>query len=442
MRTPRHGTTVPRGDFGSLFPDLPACAAGPAALADLAALMEGRSRQLTPNLGVPAGFTYLGQFVDHDLTFDLTSSLEVPIAPGRLENARTPRFDLDSLYGAGPVAQPYLYDHDGPRLLAGDEDLARNAQGRALIGDPRNDENALVAQLHLLFLRFHNAVAGAMPDAPLAEVQLAVRRHYQWLVVHELLPGLAGEAATRGALARRSAFPPAGAPFIPVEFSAAAYRCGHSMVRDAYGLRRPPPVSQPPGRPIFPDLAGLRPLAPDLVVEWERFFRLPGAAKLAQPSLRIDTALAPPLFRLPEGEPRLALRNLLRGRVLGLPSGQDVAAALRVPALQEEELRIDDAVPARSRRTLRRSTPLWYYVLAEAERERRHLGPVGGRIVTEVMVGLLRADPASYLHARPAFRPWLGRRRGAFGMADVVLVARGDRAPGERPRPRAARRRR
>jgi hypothetical protein len=123
------------------------------------------------NPSIPAGFTYLGQFIDHDITFDPNSSLQRMNDPEALENFRTPRFDLDSLYGRGPADDPFLYDQDAPeaiKLLTGrmteddgsdvDEvDLPRNRQGRALIGDPRNDENTFIAQLHLLFIFFHNA---------------------------------------------------------------------------------------------------------------------------------------------------------------------------------------------------------------------------------------------------------------------------------------------
>ena len=120
-----------------------------------------------------SGYTYLGQFIDHDITFDPTSNIQRRNDPLALLNFRTPRFDLDSVYGGGRADQPFLYDWSGGkdagvRLLLdrdGDgtfatEDLPRNRQGRALIGDARNDENAIVAQLHLLFIRFHNKIVG------------------------------------------------------------------------------------------------------------------------------------------------------------------------------------------------------------------------------------------------------------------------------------------
>ena len=430
-----------------MFPDRPACDAGPEAIEQLVRLLE-RRRRTRLNLSVPAGFTYLGQFIDHDITLDLTPVLDRERDPRALVNFRTPRLDLDSVYGLGPAAQPFLYDWKeseppGTRLLVGHnaadatDDLPRNQQGRALIGDARNDENVIVAQLHLLFIRFHNAVVDHLAregtrDAELFETaRRIVRWHYQWIAVHEFLSKVVGtematevldEPAGDGAAPaiRREFFSWQREPFIPVEFSGAAYRFGHSMVRSDYGIKRlPPHGSGPPATPLFPQLAGFTWLLRKHVIDWERFFALDPRAP--QAGSAIDTALAAPLFRLPEGDPKLPRRNLLRGRKLGLPSGQEVACAMREPALAEEELRVDETVERRARKVLLRSTPLWYYVLCEAETNGgKHLGPVGGRIVAEVLVGLLEGDPSSYLGSEPSWRPGeLGTGRD-FTMAELV----------------------
>jgi hypothetical protein len=153
------------------------------------------------------------------------------------------------------------------------------------------------------------------------------------------------------------------------------------------------------------------------VIDWERFFDL--GVSLPQPSLSIDTMIAKPLFRLADGDPKLPRRTLLRGRKLALPSGQEVAGAMGEPLLEERDLRLDDTLEPGAREVLRRSTPLWYYVLCEAETcEGKHLGPVGGRIVAEVLLGLLEGDAE-----HPPWRPGELGTGDEFTMADLVRFA-------------------
>jgi hypothetical protein len=213
------------------------------------------------NPDIPSGYTYFAQFVDHDITFDPASVLERANDPDGLHNFRTPRFDLDSLYGGGQAQSPFLYDEEDPvKLLVGHntatihepEDLPRNQQGRALIVDPRNDVHVIVSQLHLAFIRFHNAVVDHLRDQfhPEAELADEVRRltcwHYQWVVIHDFVKRLVGpdvlaevlveDKRTKGWKADLRFYTWRNTPFMPVEFSAAAYRFGHSMVRAGYKL--------------------------------------------------------------------------------------------------------------------------------------------------------------------------------------------------------------
>jgi hypothetical protein len=468
----RHGLATPRdlagfggsreGRFGRMFPGLPVQAPSPAAIDELASDLR-RQAGGRQNRAIPAGYTYLAQFVDHDITYDTTSQLGRPNDPDELPNARTPRLDLDSLYGSGPVDQPYLYDwsdasHGGAKLLLdthpGDErlatfDLPRNSAGRALVGDPRNDENLIVSQLHALFARFHNAVVehlGAAPPqpggAPLLEAaRRAVRHRYQAVVLHDLLPKLLGAPA----LSRRF-YEWRGGPFIPVEFSAAAYRCGHSMVRPDYIVRDLP--AGPGDAPSIPILAlsddadelghlgGFRPVPRPLQIQWKHFFATdPGAGP--QVAQLIDEHLVAPLYRLParftraipddEGDATttsLARLNLVRGRALGLPAGQDVARALGIEPLVPERLFAGVAtVSPPALKELSAATPLWFYILREAEQlgERgKHLGPVGGAIVGEVLTALVENDPESFLHAEPVAVAGLAPAGKDFTMVDVV----------------------
>ena len=306
-------------------------------------------------------------------------------------------------------------------------DLPRNQQGRALIGDPRNDENVILAQLHLLFLRFHNAVVDCVGNFD--EAQQIVRWHYQWIVVHEFLEKIVGKPMADRVLVHRKYFRWKREPFIPVEFSGAAYRFGHSMVRPAYGVEKRPPNSPLPQQaiPLSQFLAGFTRLPERLVIDWERFFKLPGVAREPQSSQRIDTAIVSPLFELPEGRGALPRLNLLRGLRLGLPSGQDVANAMEEPLLPKEALLLDDGPEPKVPESLLTATPLWFYILCEAAsalgEKGRHLGPVGGRIVAEVLVGLLEGDPSSYLSMEPAWQPAEFGTDREFTMADLVEFA-------------------
>jgi hypothetical protein len=322
----------------------------------------------------------------------------------------------------------------GVRLLVGGDrhdpevanaDLPRNSQGRALVGDKRNDENLITAQLHLLFLRFHNKVVElvlADPDVKrddvFDEARRRVRWHYQWIVVHDFLGRILGDEPPA---IDRLLFADHEQPYMPVEFSGAAFRFGHSMVRPDYTLREG--FSVPIFRADGEDLRGFRPLPTDLVIDWENFFRV--GAKPPQASKRIDLSLTAALAAVPPDGLPLAWLNLRRGRALGLPAGRDVAHAMQdVPVLSEDQLmhRVDGALDARSRAALGRETPLWYYVLREAELlggGGLSLGPVGGRIVGEVLVGLLEADPSSYVQHWPEWKPTLGRD-GDFTMPDLI----------------------
>jgi Animal haem peroxidase len=399
------------------------------------------------NPRIPAGYTYLGQFIDHDITFDPMSELQKRNDPDGLVDFRTPRFDLDSLYGSGPFDDPFLYEASRPgtrglALLVGvnppdpdiePHDLPRNQQGRALIGDPRNDVHVIISQLHLLFIRFHNKVVDQVraeqprlkDRALFDECQDVVRWHYQWMVVHDFLERVAGkETAQSVRTGGRQYFTWAQDPYMPVEFSAAAYRFGHSMVRPRYDLNRAntkiPIFAEADDPGPFDHLGGFRRLPFGWTIDWSLFFKVGHGEP--QPSRKIDTKLSPPLFRLPSGvDPQrhaLANLNLRRGRALGLPCGQDVAEAMHVKPMTHRELGLQGDLGDR--------TPLWYYLLREAEvhADGEHLGPIGGRIVAEVLVGLLEGDPHSYLHQKPGWRPSLpSATAGDFTMEDLVRFA-------------------
>lgn len=461
---PERGSAVARGRFtetgrfGRMFPYLRSLTSfqpGPVALGRVGGRMDGGNPPPTDtsqdNPRIAAGYTFLGQFIDHDVTFDPTSVLEQQIDPHATRNFRTPALELDSVYGLGPGAQPYLYDQDHRGRLLLDPsggDLPRNSQGRALIGDPRNDENVLVSQLHTLFLRFHNRVLddhtdpAAGSDARFQEAQRLVRWHYQWLVLHEFLPRLVGRATVEDAVDRLPFRFADDRAFMPVEFSAAAYRFGHTQVRPGYRLSGDS-AARPRGAVLFPDspgaaasvgdLRGGRPVPEELRVDFDAFF-----GPTAQPSKLIDPRISTTLLRLPfsvvgpqagtttppEDHPMvhsLATRNLQRGLDARLPSGQAVARRLKVPVLEDDVLW--DGVEGG-----RGPAPLWFYVLREAEvmTGGRMLAGVGAQVVVRVLTAMLEADKASYVVQDPGWEPTLGPVDGRFTMSDLVNLTLGN----------------
>jgi hypothetical protein len=490
----RHGTwwdrrksdrldVVMGGRFTRLFPYLPSARFAQHDLELLAgAMIAPKDTDPEPepdpeeNPGISAAYTYLGQFTDHDLTFDPISHLRETLTGAQLRalvDFRTPRFDLDNVYGRGPDDQPYMYRKDGIRMLLGERmsgdpfdpgavQLPRGPSGRALIGDPRNDENRIVAQLHAIFLRFHNRVVhkmGGRKHVSFREAREQVRWHYQWILVNDFLPRIL-EGQTYQSVFPDPYGPVPGIPrlrendleLMPVEFSVGAYRFGHSMVRPQYKLN--PDIE----RPIFADngddLGGFRPIPAGWAIDWQLFIGLGHDAEPApQLSYKIDTSLVHPLGNLPsriaKDPSSLALRNLMRGAAFQLPSGQQVAAALGIPPIADEKLMIGPATVGGKRRPITEvapglagNAPLWVYILSEAQvmswknasgpvsdKTPIRLGPVGGRLVAEVFASLLRGDRTSYLYAEPTFKPIPDfTRNGTFGLAQLINVALGHAA--------------
>jgi hypothetical protein len=396
-----------------------------------------------------AGTTFMGQFMDHDMTFDLSSPLGHPTSPSASPNGRTPSFDLDSVYGAGPVGSAQLYDPSDRAKLKVEsgglfEDVPRMPDGTAVIADPRNDEHVIISGLQAAFLLFHNRVvdqlrADGNNDA--LELYTQARRlttwHYQWMILHEFLPLFVGQPLVNAIMGRGPRFyrPRKGEAFIPVEFQGAAYRFGHSMVRPSYRAN----LAGDEGKPFFglifdgsspeSDPADLRGgfRAARRFVGWQTFFDF-GDGQVKH-NKRIDTRISTPLFHLPisaiashSGPTVLPVRTLLRHVTWELPSGQALARKMGVTPLQSADL----AELSGFGLGLEHSTPLWYYALKEAEviEDGLHLGPVGGRIVAEVITCLLKADPASYLSYDPRWRPSLpSRDRGDFRMVDFLTFA-------------------
>jgi hypothetical protein len=430
------------------------------------------------NTSMTAGVTFFGQFLDHDLTLALKAPILEQTNPRRTTNFRTAEFDLDSVYGNGPDRSPELYDIStrdikfkvdvlpGSALVSrkGAEryDLPRDSNNSAIIADSRNDENIILSQFHLAMLKFHNAVTDHVRKDPaftnrsakdvFNEAQRQVCWHYQWIIVNEFLPLTIGQDRVNEILRNGPRFynvtdrsqdglfrNAIREPLIPVEFAVAAYRFGHSQVRPSYRINFGPDGGSPVFMFIFDDAQDPNDPDPDDMrggkraarrfVDWQTFFDFKDGN--VRNNKEIDSKLSSPLMHLlgsrgpapgmpDDGIQSLASRNLMRHVNFGIPSGQAIARVMNVRVLTQAQLA--ELAPY----GMEKSTPLWYYILKEAEvfESGKRLGPVGSRIVGEVFIGLLQADKDSYLSLNRNWKPTLpSATRGDFEITDLLKFA-------------------
>lgn len=462
---------------------------------------------------VPAGFTYLGQFVDHDLTLDRTAAqLGQDVTVDELIQGRSPALDLDSLYGRGP-ADPHdriFYAGDGVKLRMGRTsattfpdnrvnvelegfDLPRAGTGAThadrrlpLIPETRNDENLAVAQTHLAFMRFHNQVVDelaitGMPGRLLfAAAREQVVRHYQWMLRTDLLPRIVDPAIVTDVFTHGRRFFEAPGhghgqhglhPTMPIEFSVAAYRLGHSMIRGAYQWNRVFNSTGPggiasllllftftgvsgtftPGSNLDDPGAGtVERLPTNWIADFRRLydFTEAGRADLVPPpaagggnvTRRIDTLLANPLAHLPKGtfggrgttppdiQLNLAFRNLTRANMVQLATGQQMAHLFGARPLTAEAILNGnggaslETLSDEQKTAVTTDTPLWFYILREAEMNGGRLAEVGGRIVAEVFHRAMEGSRTSIVR-EPFWRPSFGPDAHTFRMTDLLLFA-------------------
>ena len=475
--------------FGKMFrdPELDAFAPDPADLIALGRAMQ-ESPQTDPNTthsSLPAGYVYLGQFIDHDLTFDKNFDYMpgAPIDPASEINLRSPALDLDTLYGLDPAATKEtdlgkaMYDADGVHLRVGStgpdpagqielpsfhNDLPRRGKPPlAAIVDPRNDENLAVAQTHLAFIKFHNAVvdklaANLTGQALFDAARETVIRHYQWIILKDYLPRIIEEKVLTDVLTdgcQFLKFKDDEQPFMPVEFSVAAFRLGHALINQTYEWNRYF-QSRPFGSAIAEltdlftftstgELLGQSLVLPSTwIIDWTRFYDGGGLSgfpnsERSNKARKISPNIISKLTSLPampgEIDPvlrSLPVRNLLRGRVMKLPTGQKVSARIGVTSLTPDEVK--DKADQNRRSVLERTgfdrdTPLWFYILKEAEliHEGAQLGPVGSYIVAETFVALMKKSKISILPrdtlGGPDWQPNLGVVPGSFSMPELLL---------------------
>ena len=419
------------------------------------------------NADMTVGFTFLGQFLDHDITLDRQPLTTVTPFP----NERSPFFDLDSVYGLGPKGSPHLYDPAQPAKLlielAAPHDLPRDANSEAIIAEGRNDENVIISQLHLAFLHFHNHVVDHVksgdPNLPNEDLFKRAKRtvlwHYQYIIVHQYLrfsldSSVYEEVKNNGP----TIFKVAPKPGMPREFQVAAFRFGHTQIRPGYKINSifGAPIFDPkldarddkdPSTPQEGDPNDLRGgrRAFRRFVEWNTFFDFgtkeigidangqPVVQKKVKKNKRIDPFISSPMLQLPVGPGlpdanddlrSLAGRNLERHIQHDIASGQDIATEMGYLPLDLQHTIILEDLGFHKR------TPLWWYILKEAlvQQKGERLGQVGSRIVAEVSFGLLLSDKNSYWATSRNWKPELPRRDGSVGndftMTDLLTFAR------------------
>lgn len=452
----------------------------------LGASMQDPGEEPKTDSTIPAAYTYFGQFLAHDIVSSkvekrdpkLTDSCILddkklaPIALSEISknvrNNRTSILELECVYGGSPPLEGSLMRLGEIELKAPSAwpigkdkhfDLIRGPKSEiakedrvAQIGDKRNDENIIVSQLHVAFLRAHNAIVKRLrasgmvePENEFREAQKILRQHYQWIVIHDYLKKIADPQIVDAVLAGPNLpnAPSANALALPLEFAVAAFRFGHSMIRGTYYYNddfRVRPLKRlytltTLSNNLFPTPnKGSFNLREDKVIKWEEF--LQGGRNRAR---RIDTRLVEPLFEILDEanlpmpcDARLAVQDLKRGFMLRMPTGQAVATHLQLPKLTPDQI-LSVAANKTQASILSGSgfldnTPLWFYLLAEAAHHNQgdSLGPVGSVIVAEVLVGLVRSSKDSFLshdfHSAGPF-PFLGPTAGEFTLQDLLLFA-------------------
>jgi hypothetical protein len=345
-------------------------------------------------------------------------------------------------------------------------DLPRDPAAKlAVVPDKRNDENLAVAQTHLAFVRFHNRVVDEMAAVPVAQrfahARRAVTKHYQWMIRHDYLPRVCDPAVvddvfTNGRKAFEVGAVPTDVPTMPIEFSIAAFRLGHSMIREAYNWNREFDNGQGTLDLLFNFSGtsgslgnGVR-LPSNWIADWRRLYQFAQTAlqvppAKSNPAHRIDTLLVNPLAALPPGSfgdpsfpsdpfvANLAFRNLTRAGMVRLATGQGMvdflnAKGVTVTALTPAEVRDGNGgaglshLTAAQLSTVTEHTPLWFYVLREAELNGGKLAGVGARIVAETIHRAIEGSKSSIIRD-VGWKPHLGPDDHTFDMRDLLHFA-------------------
>ncbi|MCK5207359.1 MAG: hypothetical protein KAQ79_05045 [Cyclobacteriaceae bacterium] len=407
-----------RKTYRKLFPELKSLEISDDQLKELTELMIDYNWQCEDSRYFSNGLAIFGQLLAHDMTFEVTSKFRGYNQVETFFNDRTIRLDLDCLYGQWN--QDFLYDASArDKLLLGEEhdhdgitwsDLQRNTQGKAIIPDARNDENIIVSQLHILFILFHNKMIDKVKEHcsnydAFQEARKQVIWHYQWLILHEYLYKITDWVIFRDILKNGPKYFVCP-DFLPLEFTGAIFRTGHSQTRETNRINKDTEKN------LF-ELGAFSKM--EDYVDWHFLFDF--GDDCVEYARLIDTKIGKIFHDIPfiksgkKYERSLPYRNLKRSVTYGLASGEDIARRMCIEPLDIEET------------SHLHGTPLWYYVLKEAEllgHGGEHLGPLGSRIMLESFLSILNHDKHSFLVLHPKWKPEIGRKEGEFDFVDLV----------------------
>ena len=437
--------------YGFLFPDLqqnPGNRLDPAPRTAKQLIRLGES-MVDPNptdekfdSNIPSAYTYFGQLIDHDLTRQSLAhppNFCGPITPLPLyeisaaTNSRSFGLDLDCVYGPAiePNAAfeiPRVGEKLKTELTAGAPILPelprdRDSPHPAWIGDRRDDENLMVSQLHLAFMLAHNKLCDQGAD--FEEARRTLRQHYQWIVINDYLAKVADPQIVKDVFDGKLKLfdPPDEDVFMPLEFAVAAFRFGHSMIRDGYNYNQIFAKTQLFQLFLPGFLLRYHHFPGEWIIDWKRFFDGTNKARL------IDTKLSPGLLRMtdPQGNRMpfgLAAMDLLKGFLMNLPTGEAVAKHLGMEMKPGELLKAmtPEQVQIVTEAGFDNRTPLWFYILAEADASKTgRLGKVGSAIVASVIITLARKSKDSILRYK-GWTPKLGTSN-KFELSDLIRFA-------------------
>lgn len=370
-----------------------------------------------PNNRILQGYTYFGQFIAHDV-LEATN-------PKCRSRFVTPQLNLDSLYGDFNYGNKWrtLFHANGKFVHNQDDqhDLVRAADGKALIPEQRNDENVIIAQLHVFWQRVHDAIVESESLNTNLEIAVGSARRktiltFQLLTLTDFAPLIFTDLVYDQYFKNHRTYLEPRVSGIPLTFSRAAFRFGHSLVRQNYRLNQN--QSSEDLKDLLQGNRSDRRIPATMAINWELFFTDKHGENT---SFLVDPVITTTMENVPNCEPatqeiNIASQNLMAGAILGSghdlvqsllaqPNGLTMASDLALSPLQD----LGPPFKGLDGMTIQ-ELPLWPYILLEASQVSRgfRLGPLGSIICAETFRWMIESSSISIY------------KKGQFNSADVM----------------------